>query len=490
MLLAWDRAVFRNLVLTGLSNVVGAGKADRNISLGMATTEQLEQRILAKNNELLKKGSFFQRRSWRHARDRAEITKDVTQLMANKSVPLQRRLSILTATTATGSVKMSAAFALVPPQIKAAVIAAGALALVFAGILSVVLGASRAIQQMVSEASRAGTTVSSVYRSAAAGTAVGLPLQEAYMLTSSLSSEATSNMASIAKSYTALEDANKILRNIGSPHTFQGLLNMEGIGERELAIMQELLRLEGAIEHRGRREAAQSAFLTDVIGFSEFDENFPLMSILKRGEMSRVLKAWQEANPLTDKTYNDAARFAGMFDRLGAAAINMGGALGAALAPIAEPFLTRIYKLLERIGKWFEENPTHVERFFRGMAVLIAAVVAVIDPLLYALGAIATVIGSIIYLLGWLTELFGIDADDIIKSGALGSAETLFPDNRTAVSQAQGSIRDDISTASGNTYYQYFESHDEFIIQGVQDGNEAADQISERKRNNYNMFKQ
>ena len=446
------------------------------------------------NNNLLKKQGIFSRRNWRTERQRQQIIRR-TMWALNQNVGLTRKLGLVTHGVASGAFRISSLFRGLPPRIKVAVKLLLGMALVIGGMAFGLFMAVRAVQQLTSEAARAGTTVASAYRSAAAGAVIGLPIREGTQLTGALAAEAASNLASVVSNAKQIEKVNKVLQGIGSTLTFRTLIDMDR-RELERTIINELLRLENTIKNRGRRITAQTAFLQDVVGLSEFDEAFPLMSAFRRGEGGNVLKAWQEAQPLMDETYNRAVRLAGQFERIMFAMINFGGAVGSALEPLLGPILGSIVLKLENLALWLERNPELIRNWLRGFMFYAEPFLRLLDLVVFVLTIIFFLLNSIIWATGKLLNLLPGDKPLLTGSftGAFLSVLPPFQDqdsNSNEESRRRQNVEDarerptDMRSIINN--YHSVSSEDEFNIYGASDPEASADAASERDRIQFQM---
>ena len=446
------------------------------------------------NNNLLKKQGIFSRRNWRTERQRQQIIRR-TMWALNQNIGLTKKLGLVTHGVASGAFRISSLFRGLPPRLKIILKLMLGMALVIGGMAFGLFMAVRAVQQLTSEAARAGTTVASAYRSAAAGAVIGLPIREGTQLTGALAAEAASNLASVVSNVKQIEKVNKVLQGIGSTLTFGMLVNMDR-QELERTIINELLRLENTIKNRGRRITAQTAFLQDVVGLSEFDEAFPLISAFRRGEGGNVLKAWQEAQPLMDETYNRAVRLAGQFERIMFAMINFGGAIGSALEPLVGPILGSIVRKLENLALWLERNPELIRNWLRGFMFYAEPFLKVLDLIVFTLTIIFFLINSIIWATGKLLDLLPGEKPLLSGSftGAFLSVLPPFQDQesnnnnnetrRRNVEEARSRPADMRSMT--NNYYN-MTSEDEFNIYGASDPEASADAVSERDRIQFQM---
>ena len=377
------------------------------------------------NNQLLAKQGLHHRRNYRNYKLQQRVARR-TLWALRQNIGLTKKLQLATHGVLSGSLKIGNVYRMMPPRLKIALKLLLGMAVAIGGILFAALAASRAVQALVSESALAGTTIASVYRSGVAGTSVGIPLQEAYQLTAPLGAEAASNLSGIIQDVKLREKANKTLSGIGSQFTFKDFINLHG-EELERTIIKELSRLENTIENKGRRIAAQMAFLEDVIGFSEFDEAFPLASVFRRGEGKRFLAAWESAQPLSDETYNRAARLAGMFERMALSFVNVGSTIGSALEPLLAPSLTAIARRLENLALWLERNPDVIANWFRGFLFYAEPFLRILDVVVVTLGFILFLINAIIWATGKLVSLINKDQTGLGGATFTGAILTALP---------------------------------------------------------------
>ena len=464
--------------MVGLENI---GKRQR--------AEKLYKTTLTQNNQLLREAGVFGRRNWRYRARQNQLAKQTIELLKS-SLPLHRKINLLARTTASGAFGIKSAFRALPPNLQIALVLSIALVATWALIGAGIFAAVRAVQQFVAEAARAGTTVASIYRSMAAGTAIGLPMREASQLIGGLTAETAGNLSAVANDVKTIDKINQTLASIGSEYKFTELLNMPR-EQLERALVGELLRLEKDIKNSGRRVAAQILLLEGVAGLSQVgDESFPLVSAFRRGEGSHLLRAWQRAQPLDEATYNQAARLAGMFERAGIALINVGAALGSALSPLATPFLERLITRIENLGIWFQNNPDVLRRWFKGLMLFARPFIILLDVIILALGTILFLLNAIVWFVGMLSEKIpGLEAatKPHTLTGAVISALPAFETQRP-LDDFQGTTSDANTLGSSvvNNYYTVY-SEDEIIVQGAESPQASAEAISERDRVQFSM---